>query len=64
MGTSTMILTSKHEIPRTDQEPQTNAKNAYVCATRWFYYGGYDIGHDGKPKYSGGYGRFLLTVER
>jgi hypothetical protein len=32
--------------------------------TYWFYYGGYDIGHDGKPKYSGGYGRFLLTVEK
>jgi hypothetical protein len=28
-----MILTSKHEIPWTDEEPQTNAKNAYVCAT-------------------------------
>ena len=27
-----MILTSKHEIPWTDEEPQTNAKNAYVCA--------------------------------
>ena len=31
--------------------------------TYWFYYGGYDIGHDGKAKYSGGYGRYLLTVE-
>ena len=30
MGTSTMILTSKHEIPWTDEEPQTNANNAYV----------------------------------
>ena len=33
METSTMILASKHEIPWTDEEPQTNAKNAYVCAT-------------------------------
>ena len=31
MGTSTMILTSKNKIPWTDEEPQTNAKNAYVC---------------------------------
>ena len=31
--------------------------------TYWFYYAGYDIGHNGEPKYSGGYGRFLLTVE-
>jgi hypothetical protein len=31
--------------------------------TYWFYYDGYDIGHNGKPKYSGGTGRFLLTVE-
>ena len=31
--------------------------------TYWFYYAGYDIGHNGKPKYSGGFGRFLLTVE-
>jgi hypothetical protein len=29
-----MILTSKQEIPWTPEEPQTNAKNAYVCATR------------------------------
>ena len=28
-----MILTSKHEIPWTDEEPQTNARNAFVCAT-------------------------------
>ncbi len=34
MGTSTRIITSKHEIPWTDEEPQTNAKNAHVCATR------------------------------
>ena len=27
-----MILTSKCEIPRTEVKPQTNAKNAYVCA--------------------------------
>jgi len=33
MATSTMILTSKYEISWTDEEPQTNAKNAYVCAT-------------------------------
>jgi hypothetical protein len=33
MGTSTMILASKHEAPWTDEEPQTNAQNAYVCAT-------------------------------
>jgi RHS repeat-associated protein len=26
-----MILTSKHNIPGIDEEPQTNAKNAYVC---------------------------------
>jgi hypothetical protein len=32
-----MILASKHEIPRTDEEPQTNAQNAYVCATRYIY---------------------------
>jgi hypothetical protein len=31
MGTSTMILTSKPEIPRRDEEPQTNAQNAYVA---------------------------------
>jgi hypothetical protein len=30
METPTMILTSKHEIPWTDEEPQTNAENAYV----------------------------------
>ena len=30
-----MMLTPKHEIPWTDEEPQTNAKDAYVCATRW-----------------------------
>jgi hypothetical protein len=35
IGTSTLILTSKHKIPWTEEEPQTNAKNAYVCATRW-----------------------------
>jgi hypothetical protein len=34
MATSTMILTSKNKIPWMDEEPQTNAKNAYVCATR------------------------------
>jgi len=28
-----MILTSKHDISWTHEEPQTNAKNAYVCAT-------------------------------
>ena len=27
-----MILTSKREIPRADEEPQTNAQNAYVAA--------------------------------
>jgi hypothetical protein len=32
MATLTMILTSKNKIPWTDEEPQTNAKNAYVCA--------------------------------
>jgi len=26
-----MILTSKHEIPRTDEEPPTNAQSAYVA---------------------------------
>jgi hypothetical protein len=26
-----MILASKHETPWTDEEPQTNAENAYVC---------------------------------
>jgi hypothetical protein len=31
MGTSIMILTSKHEIPRTDEEPQTIAQNASVA---------------------------------
>jgi hypothetical protein len=31
--------------------------------TYWFYYDGYDIGHNGEPKYAGAYGRFLLTVE-
>jgi hypothetical protein len=35
MATSTMILTSENKIPWTDEEPQTNAKNAYVCATRY-----------------------------
>ena len=30
IGTSTMILASKHETPWRDEEPQTNAKNAYV----------------------------------
>src|SRR5208283_3571064 len=34
MGTSTMILTSKQEIPRTDEEPPTNAQNAYALP-RW-----------------------------
>ena len=29
-----MILTSTHEFPWTDEEPQTKAKNAYVCADR------------------------------
>ena len=29
-----MILTAKHELPWTDEEPQTKAKNAYVCADR------------------------------
>jgi len=28
-----MLLTSTHEMPWTDEEPQTNAKNAHVCAT-------------------------------
>jgi hypothetical protein len=28
-----MILTYKHKIPRTDEEPQANARNAYVGAT-------------------------------
>ena len=32
--------------------------------TWWVYYLGYNIGHDvDKPKYTGGFGRFLLTVE-
>jgi len=31
--------------------------------TWWFYYAGYDTGHDETRAYSGGYGRFLLTVE-
>jgi hypothetical protein len=31
-----MILVSKHETPWADEEPQTNANNAYVCATRFF----------------------------
>jgi hypothetical protein len=29
-----MMLTPKHELPWTDEEPRTNAKDAYVCATR------------------------------
>jgi hypothetical protein len=33
METSTMVLTSKHETPWTDEEPQTNVKAACVCAT-------------------------------
>ena len=33
MGPSTTILTSKHQIPRTDEEPQTNPQNAYLGAT-------------------------------
>jgi hypothetical protein len=33
VGTSTMILAFKHEIPRTDEEPPTNTTNAYVSAT-------------------------------
>ncbi len=28
-----MILAAKHETPWTDQEPQTNARNAYARAT-------------------------------
>jgi len=36
IGTSTMLLTSTHEPRWTHEEPQTNANNAYVCATRWF----------------------------
>jgi RHS repeat-associated protein len=31
-----MILTSKRETPRVDEEPQTNANNAYVCATSFW----------------------------
>jgi hypothetical protein len=31
-----MILTSKPKPPWTDEEPHTNAKNAHVCATRFF----------------------------
>jgi hypothetical protein len=31
-----MILASKYKILWTDEEPQTNANNAYVCATRSF----------------------------
>ncbi len=30
-----MILTPKYEIPWTDEGPQTNANNAYVCATHY-----------------------------
>ena len=30
-----MILTAKHEIPWTGQEPQTNARNAHARATPW-----------------------------
>ena len=30
-----MLLTSKYEPRRTHEKPQTNAKNAYVCATRF-----------------------------
>jgi len=37
IGTSTMILTSKHEPRWTREEPQTDAKNACVCATRFQY---------------------------
>jgi hypothetical protein len=35
MQTATIMLTPKHDLPWTDEEPQTNAKNAYVCATRF-----------------------------
>ena len=28
-----MLLTSTHELRRAHEEPQTNANNAYVCAT-------------------------------
>jgi hypothetical protein len=31
MGISTVILASKRETPWTHEEPQTNAKNVYVC---------------------------------
>jgi hypothetical protein len=34
IGTLSTILTSTNKIPSTDEEPQTNANNAYVCATR------------------------------
>lgn len=29
----------------------------------WFYYAGYDTGHDQSHPYSGGYGRFMLAME-
>jgi len=47
METSTVILASKHEPPRTHEEPQTNAKNAYVCATSFRLIGSEKIGDRG-----------------
>ena len=33
-----MLLTFKHDRWWTHEEPQTNANNAYVCATRYNHY--------------------------
>jgi hypothetical protein len=33
MGTSTMLLTFKHETLWAHQEPQRSANNAHLCAT-------------------------------
>jgi RHS repeat-associated protein len=37
METPTMLLTSKHELRWAHEKPQTNANNAYVCATRFYH---------------------------
>ena len=46
------MLASKREVPWTDEEPQTNAKNAYVCATRFLSYSTATRDFPGARRYS------------
>ena len=50
-----MMLTPKHELPWTDEEPQTNAQDAYVCATRFTDAAGYtsSYGYDSLNRLTG-----------